>query len=85
MKVQDPFYKEALRSLSMFVRKKGISGPEEWDRQNIFHNPLILSKTGKTLKETDYFRENKIYRLGQLLEEKSKEARNVPFDKKWSP
>ena len=28
MKVQDPFYKEALRSLSMFVRKKGISGPE---------------------------------------------------------
>ena len=43
---------------------------------------LILSKTGKTLKETDYFRKNKIYKLGQLLEEKSKEARNVPFDKK---
>ena len=82
LQVSDPFYKEALQSLSMFRRKKGIAEAREWDRENIFYNPLILSKSGKTLKETEYFRKNKIYQLGQLLEEKSKEQRNLPFDKR---
>ena len=81
MKVHNPFYKEALQSLSMFRRKKGIADPKEWDRENIFYNPLILTKTGKTLKESEHFCSNKIFKLGQLLEEKSKEARNIPFDK----
>ena len=55
MKVRNPFYTEALQSLSMFRRKKGIDEPGEWDRENILYNPLILSKTGKTLKEIKYF------------------------------
>ena len=50
--------------------------------ENLFYNHLITSKSGKTLKETEYFCKNGIYKLGQLLEEKSKEARNIPFDKK---
>ena len=82
MKISNPFYKEALRSLSMFKRKKGITEPGDWDKENVFYNPLILSKTGKTLKETKYFTDNKIYKLGQLLHEKSKEARKVPYDAK---
>ena len=31
------------------------------------------------LKETEYFRKNGIYKLGQLLEETAKEARNLPY------
>ena len=58
MKITNSFYKEALKSLSMFRRKKGINDPREWDTENIFYNPLIMSKTGKTLKETKYFHDN---------------------------
>ena len=43
--------------------------------------PSDSNKKGKTLKETKYFYNNKIFKLGQLLDEKSKEVRNVPFDK----
>ena len=82
MQITDTFYKEALRALSIFRRKKGIETPNDWDKENIFYNPLILSKSGKTIKETEHFRKNKIYRLGQLLQEKSKEQRKLPFDKK---
>ena len=31
-----------------------------WDNENVFHNPLIKTKAGKTLKETEYFRQNAI-------------------------
>ena len=82
MKVKDSFYKEALHSLSMFRRHKGIASPQDWDKENIFYNPLVLSRSGKTLKETVYFQKNNITKLGQLFEEKSKEARNITYDKK---
>ena len=82
MKVEDSFYKEALRSLSMFRRHKGIARPEDWDNENIFYNPLVLSRSGKTIKETVYCQNNNITKLGQLFEEKAKEARNVQYDKK---
>ena len=82
MKVKDSFYKEALQSLSMIRRHKGIASPRDWDKENIFYNPLVLSRSGKTLKETVHFQKNKITKLGQLFEEKSKEARNIPYDKK---
>ena len=80
--IDSPFDKEALKSVSIFERKKGIAEIKAWDEENIFYNPLIISKSGKTLTETEYFRKNGIYKLGQLLEEKSKEARNLPFDRK---
>ena len=41
-----------------------------------------MSRSGKTFKETNYFKNNNITKLGQLFDEKSKEARNVPYDKK---
>ena len=82
MKIEDPFYKEALQSLSMFRRHKGIARPEDWDKENIFHNPLVLSRSGKTIRETVYFQNHNISKLGQLFDEKAKEARKVPYDKK---
>ena len=75
------FYKEALKCLANFDRRKGIANVEDWDAEHLFYNPLIVGKTGKTIKETEYFRRNGINKLGQLLEEKSKESRNLPFDK----
>jgi len=82
MEIDSPFYKEALKSISLFERKKGIAHINAWDEENIFYNPLIMNKSGKTIKETEYFHENGIFKFGQLLEEKAKEARNLPFDKK---
>ena len=84
MKIESPFYKEALRCLSIFERKKGIPKPQDWDKENIFYNPSIRSKSGKTIKETEYFKRNRIYKLEQLLNEVSKEARGLPSDKKTS-
>ena len=81
LKTDSPFYKEAFKSLAIFNRRKGVRNVKDWDEENIFYNPLILSKTGKTIKETEYFRNNKIYKLGQLLEEKAKESRNLPYDR----
>ena len=82
IEVNSPFYKEAQKSVSTFQRKKGIPYVRAWDEENIFYNPLIIGKSGKTITETVYFRENGVCKLGQLLDEKSKEARNLPFDKK---
>lgn len=64
-----------------FEKKKGIENINKWDEEHIFYNPIILSKTGKVLKETDYLRRKGIYKLGQLLEETSKESRGLPFDR----
>ena len=82
LNIESLFYKEALKSVTTFVRKKGMAQVKAWDEENIFYNPLITSKSGKTVTETEYFRKKGIYKLGQLLEEKSKEARNLPFDRR---
>ena len=39
-----------------------------------------MNATGQTIKETNYFSIKGIYKLGQLLGERGKEARNQPFD-----
>ena len=56
MKIDSQFYREALKSVSIFERKKGVPDVAAWDDENIFYNPLIMNKAGKTLKETEYFR-----------------------------
>ena len=81
LRTDNAFYKEAFSALALFNRMKGIATPSDWDNENIFYNPLILSRTGKTLKETEYFRSRGIFKLGQLLEEKSKEALHFPYDR----
>ena len=81
MGIESAFYKEALTAISRFDCKKGINDTKAWDDEHIFYNPLILDKSGNVLKETNYYSKNGIYKLGQLLEEKSKQARNLPFDK----
>ena len=80
MNITNPFYKEALKAITIFNRKKGIPIPRAWDDENIFFNPLIMNKSFKTLRETEYFRQKGVFRLGQLLEEKAKEAQHKPFD-----
>ena len=81
MNLQSPFYKEALMATCKFELKKGISEVKKWDDEHIFYNPLILNRNGKVLKETEYFSKNRIYKLGQLLEETAKEARKLPYKK----
>ena len=82
LKIDNPFYIEALKAVAVFNRTKGIMDIKDWDKENIFYNPLITDKSGNTLKETAYFRKKGIFKLGQLLEEKAKKSRNIPFDKK---
>ena len=69
-------------TVSTFDRIKGIPEVKKWDEENIFYNPLVRSRSEKTLVETDYFHKRGIFKLGQLLEEDSKEARGLPHDKK---
>ena len=82
VKVESPFYKEALKSVTTFQRRKGIKEIRDWDEENIFYNPLITNVHGKTFTETKHFRDNGIFKLGQLLEEKSKQTQNIQHDEK---
>ena len=81
MAIDSIFYKEALTASSIFERKKGIRDIKDWDEEHLFYNPLIMGKSGKVLKMTEYYSKNGIYKLSQLLEEKSKKARNLPFNR----
>ena len=81
LKTDNKFYKEAFRALSLFDRMKGIPSREDWDGENVFYNPLVLGKTGKTLKITEHFQNNNIFKLGQLLDERAKEARGIAHDR----
>ena len=71
MKEITSFYREALMTVSTFDRIKGIPEVKKWDEENIFYNPLVRSRSEKTLVETDYFHKRGIFKLGQLLEEKN--------------
>ena len=84
MKIGNPFYKEAMQSLSKFTRKKGINDPVDWDKENIFHNPLILSKTGKTLKETNISRTTKFTNFHNCWKKNPRRLENFPLIEKWS-
>ena len=58
-----------------------IKEVQDWDREHLFYNPLFTNENGKHLVLTKYCDENNIYVLDQLLEEKMKENRKLPFDK----
>ena len=49
--------------------------------QGTLYNPLLTRENGKTLNLTKYCEENNIQKLEQLLDEKVKESRKLPFDK----
>ena len=78
LKTPNKFYKGVFRALSQFDRVKGIPLREDWDNKNVFYNPLVLGKSGRTLKITKDFRDDEIFELGQLLDKKAKEARRIP-------
>ena len=81
LKTESKFYKEAFLAMKYFELRKGIKTVEHWDKQHLFYNPLFTWKNGELLTLTKYCEKNKIYTFGQLLEEKTKEARKLPFDK----
>ena len=68
-------------TVSTFDTVKGIPEVKNWDEENICYNPLFKSRSDKTLVETDHFHKRGIFKLGQLLEEKSKEARVIHMTK----
>ena len=82
LKTDYPFYKEALNAIAIFERKKGIADITAWDKEHLCYNPLIKNKTEEVLKQTVHLQKNRINKLGQLFEEKAKEARNLRYDKK---
>ena len=81
LKTESIFYKEAFSAMAKFETRKGIKEIEHWDREHLFYNPLVTRENGKVLPLTEYCEKNKIYTLEQLLEEKVKERRKLPFDK----
>ena len=76
------FYKDALLSLSKLDKTKGIPNINRWDSEHIFYNPLITTKTKNIIKPTQYFENRDIFTLDKLFEEKAKETRGQPYDKK---
>ena len=70
--------------MAEFETKKGIADLAKWDTEHIFYNPLFRILSGnkeKTLKPTKYCDKNKIYTFQQLLQEKIKEIRKIPYKK----
>ncbi len=77
------FYKEALTAISKLDISKGIADVDLWDNEHLFYNKYFLVKDiDKTFKVTKYFETMEIFTFGQFLEEKVKEIRNQPFNRK---
>ena len=76
------FYKDALLALSKLDKSKGVPNINSWDSEHIFYNPLITTKNQSTIKPTQYFENKHIFTLERLFEEKAKEIRGQPYDKK---
>ena len=84
LKTNSNFYKEALLAMADFETKKGIQNLDMWDNEHIFYNPLFRISLGddeKTLRPTKYCEKNKIYTFGQLLQEKAREIKKLPFQR----
>ena len=79
LKTKSMFYKEALTALSIFETRKGIQTIEHWDKEHLFYNTPFTGRNGKILTLTNYYEINNIFTLEQILEEKSKKSRNLPF------
>ena len=75
------FYKEALSAMAKFETRKGIRNLHQWDNEHLFYNPLFTDDKENTFTLTQHCEKNKIYTFEQLLEEKAKESRKLPFDK----
>ena len=82
LKIDSPFYNEALNAVAMFERRKRIFCITDWDNEHLFYNPLIRDRYGNMLKETNYLSKKGVSKFGQLLEEKSKFVNNIPSDVK---
>lgn len=80
LKTESLFYKDALSAMSKFETIKGIPNIQQWDNEHLFYNKLMTGKDGKVLKATKYCEKNKIFTLEQLLDEKAKETRTLPFN-----
>ena len=68
-------------ALAKLEVRKGVPMVQKWDEEHLFFNPLLTLPNGKTLTPTKYCEDKGIYILEQLLEEKSKETRKLPYDR----
>ena len=81
LKTSSEFYTEALSAMATFETRKGIQNVQQWDNEHLFYNPLFTDENGKTFTLTQHCENNKLYTFDQLLEERAKENRKLPFDK----
>ena len=83
LKTDNKFYKEALLAITDFDISKGISGVTEWDKEHLFYNNLFSLKTEEgPIPIKKYFEDGNFYTFGQFLDEKTKQARDQPYDRR---
>ena len=62
---------------------KGISGVTEWDKEHLSYNNLFSLKTQEgPIPIKKYFEDGNFYTFGQFLDEKTKQARDQPYDRR---
>ena len=77
------FYKEALLAITSLDIKKGISQVSKWNNEHIFYNKLFsLKNKNKVIHIIPYFQNAHLYTLDQFMEEKMKEVREQPYDRR---
>ena len=81
LNTESKFFKEALLAIAQLDVKKRVQDIQQWDTEHLFYNPLFTYENGKPLTLTKICKENNIYKYGQLLQEKTKQLRNLPCNK----
>ena len=83
LKTDNQFYKEALLAVSELEITKGISDVTKWDKEHLFYNNLfsLKNKEGQ-IPINRYFERTNFYTFGQFLDEKTKQARDQPYDRR---
>ena len=84
LKTENTFYKEALLAIAKLETTKGVPSVAQWDKEHLFYNSLFSLKTNqdKTIPINTYFEQGNYYKFGQFLDEKTKQARNQPYNRR---
>ena len=83
LNTDNSFYKEALLAIADFDMSKGISDVTKWDKEHLFYNNLFSLKNKEPpIPIQTYFDDRNFYTFGQFLDEKIKQARDQPHDRR---
>ena len=82
LKTDNNFYNEALLAIADFDISKGISDVTKWDKEHLFYNNLFSLKSEPTIPIRRYFEDVNFYSFGQFLDEKTKQARDQPYNRR---